>query len=101
MGQYDIEKMMDKPFASEAMNNQVMYNEIVAHRKAFTAWSGLDYETHNPKTISFVPPAEIEEVLRNDYEQMKYGFIYKDAPSYEHIIERLTELQNRFREMEW
>ena len=98
---YDIEKMMDKPFASEAMNNQVMYNEIVAHRKAFTAWSGLDYGTLNPKTISFVPPAEIEEVLRNDYEQMKYGFIYKDAPSYEHIIERITELQNRFREMEW
>ena len=37
--------MMDKPFASEAMNNQVMYNEIVAHRKAFTAWSGFDYGT--------------------------------------------------------
>ena len=98
---YDIEKMMNKPFAFEAMNNHVMYNEIVAHRKAFTAWSGLDYTTHIPQTISFVPPVEIEAVLRNDYEQMKYGFIYKDAPSYEHLIERLTELQQRFRNLEW
>lgn len=96
---YDIEKMMDKPFAAEAMNNQVMYNEIVAHRKAFTAWSGLDYGSHKPQTISFVPPVEIADVLRNDYEQMKYGFIYKDAPTYEYLIERLNELLQRFREL--
>ncbi len=94
---YDVVKMMDKPFAADAINNHVMYNEIVAHRKAFTAWSGLDYSTHNPQTISFVPPMEIESVMRNDYEQMKYGFIYKDAPTYDYLIERLSELQQRFR----
>lgn len=98
---YDIEKMMDKSFAAEAMNNQTMYNEIVAHRKLFTAWSGLDYEGHKPQTISFVPPIEIDDALRNDYEQMKYGFIYKDAPSYEHLIERLKTLQQAFRLLEW
>lgn len=98
---YDIVKMMDKPFAIEAMNNQVMYNEIVAHRKAFTAWSGLDYSTHNPQTISFVPPSEIESILRNDYEQMKYGFIYKDAPEYDILIEKITDLQQEFRNLAW
>lgn len=97
---YDIVKMMDKPFASEAINNQEMYNEIVAHRKAFTAWSGLDYSTHNPHTINFVPPKEIDSLLRNDYEQMKYGFIYKDAPTYEYMIERLMELQQKLRFVE-
>lgn len=96
---YDIVKMMDKPFAIEAMNNRAMYDEIVAHRKAFTAWSGLDYSTHNPDTISFVPPAAIDSVLRDDYEQMKYGFIYKDAPTYEYLLERLKELQDKFREL--
>ena len=96
---YDIVKMMDKPFAIEAMNNRTMYNEIVAHRKAFTAWSGLDYSTHNPETISFVPPVEIDSLLRNDYEQMKYGFIYEDAPTYEYLLERLKELQDKFRDL--
>ena len=39
---YDIVKMMDKPFASEAMNNKILYEDIVSHRSQFTAWSGLD-----------------------------------------------------------
>lgn len=38
----NIVKMMDKQFATDAINNAVMYNEIVAHRKSFTAWAGLD-----------------------------------------------------------
>lgn len=98
---YDIVKMMDKPFATEAINNSAMYNEIVTHRKAFTAWAGLDYATHSPQTISFVPPIEIDANLRNDYEQMKYGFIYKDAPTYEHLIDRLKALQQTFRMLDW
>ena len=93
--------MMDKPFATEAINNSAMYNEIVKHRKAFTAWAGLDYTTHSPQTISFVPPIEIDANLRNDYEQMKYGFIYKDAPTYEHLIDRLKALQQTFRMLDW
>ena len=98
---YDIVKMMDKPFATDSMNNHIMYNEIVAHRKAFTAWSGLDYGTHNPQTIRIVPPMEIESILRNDYEQMKFGFIYKDAPDYDFLIMKLTELEQYFRNLPW
>ena len=37
----------------------------------------------------------------NDYEQMKYGFIYKNAPEYEFLIEKLKELQQKFRELSW
>ena len=98
---YDIVKMMDKQFATDAINNAVMYNEIIAHRKSFTAWTGLDYATHSPQTITFVPPLEVDAILRNDYEQMKYGFIYKDAPTYEHLIERLNTLQLTFRQLDW
>lgn len=98
---YDIVKMMDKSFTMETMNNSELYKEVVNHRSIFTAWSGLDYSTHQPQTISFLPPKMIEDALRRDYEQMKYGFIYKDAPSYDVIIERLHELQQRFRCLEF
>ncbi len=47
---YDIVKMTDKPFASEAMNNKILYEDIVSHRSQFTAWSGLDYASHLPQT---------------------------------------------------
>ena len=98
---YDIVKMMDKPFAMEAMQNAQLYKGIVAHRKKFTAWSGLDYTNHLPRTISFLPPESIEDVLRDDYKQMQIGFIYADAPSFDEIMERLHELQGRFRTLEW
>lgn len=98
---YDIVKMMDKPFAMEAMQNAQLYRGIVAHRKQFTAWSGLDYTTHHPHTISFLPPESIENVLRDDYKQMQTGFIYADAPSFDEIMERLRELQERFRTLKW
>lgn len=98
---YDVVKMMDKPFAIEAINNKTLYEDIVAHRRVFTAWSGLDYATHRPHSISFVPPANIDAVLRNDYKQMQMGFIYADAPSFDDIMERMKELQERFRKLEW
>lgn len=98
---YDIVKMMDQPFAMEAMLNEQLYEDIVAHRKKFTAWSGLDYKTHLPNTISFLPPESIEDVLRDDYKQMQIGFIYANAPSFDEIMERLSELQNRFRTLKW
>lgn len=94
---YDIVKMMDKPFASEAMQNVQLYKDIVAHRKKFTAWSGLDYTTHLPHTISFLPPLKIADILREDYQKMQIGFIYADAPSFDEIMARLQELQERFR----
>ena len=98
---YDIVKMMDKPFAMEAMQNVQLYEDIVAHRKKFTAWSGLDYTTHLPHTISFLPPESIEDILQDDYKQMQIGFIYADAPSFDEILERLQELQDRFRALKW
>lgn len=98
---YDIAKMMDKPFAMEAMQNVQLYKDIVAHRKKFTAWSGLDYTTHLPHTISFLPPECIEDILRDDYKQMLIGFIYADAPSFDEMMERLQELQDRFRTLRW
>ena len=98
---YDIVKMMDKPFSMEAMQNLQLYEAIVVHRKKFTAWSGLDYATHLPHTISFLPPQNIEDVLRDDYKQMQIGFIYADAPSFNEIMERLRDLQDRFRALKW
>ena len=98
---YDIVKMMNKPFATEAMQNIQLYEDIVAHRKKFTAWSGLDYTTHLPHTISFLPPVSIENVLREDYKQMQLGFIYADAPSFDEIMKRLQDLQDKFRALKW
>lgn len=98
---YDIEKMMDKEFAIEVMNDISLYTEIVEHRSKFTAWSGLDYKTHHPSSISFVPPEALNQTLKDDYKKMQEGFIYKDSLSYDELIARIKELQERFRSLNW
>lgn len=94
---YDIEKMMDKDFAIEVLHNKELYNEIITHRQEFTAWSGLDYSLHQPQEISFVPPSSIMNVLKEDYRKMQESFIYGTSLSFEDLIQRLRELQERFR----
>lgn len=98
---YDIEKMMDKEFAIEAMNDIGLYTEIVEHRSKFMAWRGLDYKTHHPSSISFLPPEALTQTLRDDYKKMQEGFIYKDSLSYDELIARIKELQERFRSLNW
>lgn len=96
---YDIEKMMDKDFVIEAMNNESLYSDLVEHRSKFTAWSGLDYQSHHPSTISFLPPESLNDALKDDYEKLREGFIYGDSLSYKELIERLVILQERFRKL--
>ncbi len=94
---YDLEKMMDKEFAIKAMNDEMLYSDIVEHRSKFTSWSGFDYKTHHPSSISFLPPDNLKEVLKDDYEKMREGFIYGEKLSYEDLMKRLNILQERFR----
>jgi len=97
---YDIVKMMDEKFAIEAMNNESLYSDIVEHRSKFTAWSGFNYQSHHPSSISFLPPESLTEALKDDYNKMQEGFIYgKNKLSYEELIERITVLQERFRKL--
>lgn len=71
---YDIVKMMDQPFAMDAMLNEQRYEDIVPIEGS--SRPGVDYTTYFPHTISFQPPYSIEDVLRDDYKQMQIGFIY-------------------------
>jgi hypothetical protein len=96
---YDIEKMMEKDFAIETINNESLYSDVVEHRSKFTAWSGLDYQSHHPSTISFLPPESLNDAIKDDYKKLQEGFIYGDSLSYEELIERLVVLQERFRKL--
>ena len=89
---------MGQPFAMDAMLNEQRYEDIVPIEGS--SRPGVDYTTYFPHTISFQPPYSIEDVLRNDYKQMQIGFIYANAPSFDEIMERLSELQSRFRTLE-
>jgi len=67
---YDLERLMDTDFAQKALEDIPLYQSIVEHRSKLTAISGVDYATHSPDRINFVPPASVMDKWRNDYSSM-------------------------------
>lgn len=93
---YDLEKLMDTDFAKAALADKILYESIVEHRQTLTKISGVDYSTHSPQTINFVPPENIIDALKLDYQDMQSSMIYGESLSFEELINRIKELNNRF-----
>ncbi len=100
---YDLYYLSETDFADQAINNKTLYQTIVKHRHAFTRWSGLDYNLHNPKTINFIPPDAAMADWKDDYSKMLVFMIPEDEPkpTFEQIIDALTKLKKRFENISW
>ena len=98
---YDIERMMDKSFVESAINDPELYTGIVRHRSIMTAWHGMDYKSHHPSRINFIPPDSVKNVLIDDYKKMQDFFIYGDSPTYKDLVSRLKDLLYKFRQVTW
>ncbi len=96
---YDLEKMMDTEHGKEALNDIELYNSIVKHRKKFAHLSGVDYASHSPGKIDFIPPDEVIAEWKADYKTMQESMIYGDSLTFERLIDRLVGLKDRFRKI--
>jgi hypothetical protein len=96
---YDLERLMDTGFARKALDDISLYEAIIDHRSKLTAISGVDYSTHSPDHINFVPPESVIEKWRNDYIAMQASMIYGESLSFGKMIERIKELNERFRKI--
>ena len=96
---YDLEKLMDTPFAKDALQNRELYLSIIAHRKRFYHVGGVDYEKDLPQNIDFIPHGELDTQYKADYEDMLSTYIYDhpNARTYEEVIHRMQILIQRFR----
>lgn len=92
---YDIEKLSQTKYAEKALQNTDLYNTIVSHRSKFTPISGIDYASHYPENIKFIPPDTIIKKWEADYQEMRGSMIYGEPLNFDKLIDRLTELQKR------
>jgi predicted nucleotidyltransferase component of viral defense system len=63
---YDLHKLMDTAFAQEALADTELYKTIVEHRSIMTREKGVDYSTHRPSQINFIPENEVIALWRDD-----------------------------------
>ncbi len=94
---YDLERLMDTSFATTALADRKLYREIIEHRQRFYHVGGVDYTLDLPETISFCPKGELRERMKADYEDMKVAMIYGKKLTFEALMTRMEELQERFR----
>lgn len=94
---YDLERLMDTPHGREALADKKLYDDIVAHRRAYYNLKYVDYNLLAPDKIDFIPPSFEFERWRSDYIQMQRHFIFGTTLPFEALITRLKELRDRFR----
>lgn len=94
---YDLEKLMQTEYANKALNDIALYKEIVAHREKFYHVGYVDYSKELPNSITILPPDDFISSYESDYKDMQESFIYADSLSFDVLMKRIKELQDRFR----
>ena len=94
---YDLHKLMDTKFVEDALTDIELYKTIVEHRSIMTRERGVDYSTHRPSQINFVPKNEMIDLWEDDYNNMREDFIYEQSISFDALIKRMQDLLIRFR----
>lgn len=95
---YDLEKTMDTPAGKKALGEEKLYAAIVDHREWYNKMRGLDYTTLKTDSINFMPPEDLIDAYKADYETMREQMIYGDSLKPAELFERIKELNKRFRD---
>jgi hypothetical protein len=94
---YDLEKMMDKDFAFKAIANDELWNTIHHHREKFTHINNVDYSQDIRPKITLIPPAQVFNDWQQDYEIMQKTMIYGKSLSFDELINKIKQLEERIR----
>ena len=96
---YDLEKLMDTEYGREALADRTLYDAIVEHRRAYYALKYVNYDLHAPATINFLIPEHAMESWKADYADMQRFFIYGQSLEFDELMQKISELQKRVRNM--
>ena len=97
---YDLEKMMDEPFAEPTIHNDALWASISHHRQVFTSMRDVDYTPDIRKRIVLVPPTDFMKEWKDDYEAMRGTMVFGSSLAFDDLIERLRQLEVRFHNIE-
>ncbi|MDO4510718.1 MAG: nucleotidyl transferase AbiEii/AbiGii toxin family protein [Bacteroidales bacterium] len=96
---YDLEKLMQTPYAESALTDIGLYQKIVEHRRRFYHVGYVDYDKELPQNIQIVPSETLLSNYEADYNEMRKSFIYGDSLDFFALMKKMAELQGRFRKI--
>ena len=98
---YDLAQMTDTSIAGEALANQHLFRSVVEHRRMFIGLKDFDYDTLVPEKINIVPPANIVNLWKTDYETMQNTMIYGSSLPFDKLMVKIKQLNDQINQMEY
>jgi predicted nucleotidyltransferase component of viral defense system len=99
---YDVFQLTKAGISNRAINDKELYQTTVSHRHLFSRISGVDYNSHHPKTLNPIPPISVMSAWSEDYAKMKAEMIYeKNAPTFAQLITNLEDLRSQLQVLPW
>jgi len=96
---YDLEKMMDKEFAISAISDHILWDTIRHHREKFTHINHVDYAHDIRPNICLIPPEQVIDNWRQDYETMQHTMIYGKSLTFDKLTDRIKLLEGIIRQI--
>jgi predicted nucleotidyltransferase component of viral defense system len=94
---YDLDKLMNTKYASEAYSDHELFNKIVEHRKNLNLLRNISYENHSKEKLNIIPPNEVLKEWEQDYLEMQKSMIIGESKSFQHLLERMQEIMLNFK----
>src|SRR5690606_26142382 len=73
---YDISKILNTEFGKSALEDHLLFENIVAHRKIFTPVKTTEYEGLKLHDLKIIPPKEHLNNYKSDYLKMQDSMIH-------------------------
>lgn len=92
---YDIDQMLDTGIADSAIADEILYQQVVEHRRKFIGLKGFDYSTLDKSTICFVPQGEARHKWTEDYKNTRMSMILGETRTFEQVMARLEDFNRK------
>lgn len=92
---YDLVTMMETQVMQEALNDKELFKALLQHRAGYIRV--INYEGMTVESLAFVPPLDLMELYRQDYEFMQANMIYRASPDFDNLLKELKWLNGKFR----
>jgi predicted nucleotidyltransferase component of viral defense system len=89
---YDIFVLLNTKHFNEAKSNTKLFKEICRHREIFTPLKpagSVDYSKLSFEALEIIPPENVINHYKNDYNEMRQSMIYGESPNFDELIGKL------------
>lgn len=91
--------MLEMGIAKEAVSDDTLWEAIRHHREIFTSIRDVDYTPDVRKRICLIPPKEVIDIWKEDYDAMVLNMIYDEVrPTFNDILRSAQIIERMFKQ---